>query len=409
MILTDERYVMRKKLNIIDVLFVVFCLMPFILPNPILKTDVQPYATIFGLLVILIDIVGLSFLDRKAGSWLFAISGFTFVVALIVMAFSGFSMNSLRALYNYFAVAVIPYAAYIVIKKTGELPETHIKVLILIWFFVGSVQFFISRSFMSGLISGSRFSESYRGVLGLASEPSFFGIACFYFLHMTQRFKKHQIVFMGLSVIMGVLYAQSAMGIIFIAAFLAVYLVDALNTRVGKYIWTVAVVGVIAFFIILNTVLVDTRIYELYNKLVSGGSDGLLSDNSASIRFNAVIRAITNAFDNYLMPMGYGERIGSGYGGFLCELGLFSLPILASISAVMAKTFEKKFSRIAYFILVTALLLNNTQIGNPLLLFVLGMNVALPKKETAKIGSDKSGEGKDEIAEQTTENGGAEA
>jgi hypothetical protein len=214
---------------------------------------------------------------------------------------------------------------------------------------------------------------------------------------------------MGLSVIMGVLYAQSAMGIIFIAAFLAVYLVDALNTRVGKYIWTVAVVGVIAFFIILNTVLVDTRIYELYNKLVSGGSDGLLSDNSASIRFNAVIRAITNAFDNYLMPMGYGERIGSGYGGFLCELGLFSLPILASISAVIAKTFEKKFSRVAYFILVTALLLNNTQIGNPLLLFVLGMNVALPKKETAKIGSDKSGEGKDEIAEQTMDNGGAEA
>ena len=97
------------------------------------------------------------------------------------------------------------------------------------------------------------------------------------------------------------------------------------------------------------------------------------------------------------------------YGGFLCELGLFSLPILVSISAVMAKTFEKKFSRVAYFILVTALLLNNTQIGNPLLLFVLGMNVALPKKETAKIGSDKSGEGKDEIAEQTTENGGAEA
>ena len=387
MILTDEKCVMRKKLNIIDVLFVVFCLMPFILPNPILKTDVQPYAMILGVLVILIDIVCLSFVDRKAGSALFGIAGLTFLAAIVVMVFSGFSMNALRALYNYLAVAVIPYAAFIVIKKTGELPESLIKVLILIWFFVGSVQFFVSRSFMSGLISGSRFSESYRGVLGLASEPSFFGIACFYFLHMTQRFKKHQIVFMALAVLMGVLYAQSAMGIIFIAAFLAVYLVDALNTKVGKYIWTVAVVGIIAFFILLNTVLVGTRIYELYSKLVDGGADGLLSDESASIRFNAVIRAITNAFENFLMPMGFGERIGSGYGGFLCELGLFSLPILAAISGVMAKTFNKKFSRVAYFILVTALLFNNTQIGNPLLLFVLGMNVALPNKEIVRLRS----------------------
>ena len=407
MILTDEKCVMRKKLNIIDVLFVVFCLMPFILPNPILKTDVQPYAMILGVLVILIDIVCLSFVDRKAGSALFGIAGLTFLAAIVVMVFSGFSMNALRALYNYLAVAVIPYAAFIVIKKTGELPESLIKVLILIWFFVGSVQFFVSRSFMSGLISGSRFSESYRGVLGLASEPSFFGIACFYFLHMTQRFKKHQIVFMALAVLMGVLYAQSAMGIIFIAAFLAVYLVDALNTKVGKYIWTVAVVGVIAFFILLNTVLVGTRIYELYSKLVDGGADGLLSDESASIRFNAVIRAITNAFENFLMPMGFGERIGSGYGGFLCELGLFSLPILAAISGVMAKTFNKKFSRVAYFILVTALLFNNTQIGNPLLLFVLGMNVALPNKEIVRLRSEKKNDV--DCLEKMTEDGGAEA
>ena len=407
MILTDEKCVMRKKLNIIDVLFVVFCLMPFILPNPILKTDVQPYAMILGVLVILIDIVCLSFVDRKAGSALFGIAGLTFLAAIVVMVFSGFSMNALRALYNYLAVAVIPYAAFIVIKKTGELPESLIKVLILIWFFVGSVQFFVSRSFMSGLISGSRFSESYRGVLGLASEPSFFGIACFYFLHMTQRFKKHQIVFMALAVLMGVLYAQSAMGIIFIAAFLAVYLVDALNTKVGKYIWTVAVVGVIAFFILLNTVLVGTRIHELYSKLVDGGADGLLSDESASVRFNAVIRAITNAFENFLMPMGFGERIGSGYGGFLCELGLFSLPILAAISGVMAKTFNKKFSRVAYFILVTALLFNNTQIGNPLLLFVLGMNVALPNKEIVRLRSEKKNDV--DCLEKMTEDGGAEA
>ncbi len=67
-----------------------------------------------------------------------------------------------------------------------------------------------------------------------------------------------------------------------------------------------------------------------------------------------------------------------GYGGFLCELGLFSLPILFSISLAMSKTFKKKGSKILYFIVITILLFNNTQIGNSLLLIVLAMNLRFP-------------------------------
>lgn len=378
----------KKKLNIIEAVFIAFCLMPFILPNPILKTDVQPYALILGLVIIVINFFGIMSWEKKKGTTFFLVAAGTLLVSLVVLIFSGLSMLSLRALYNYVSVAVIPFAAYIVIRKTGGLPEGLIKALIILWFIAGTVQLFVSRSFLTGLISGGRISDTYRGVIGLASEPSFFGIACFYFLHMAMKFKKHHLIFVLLICIMGTVYAQSAMGVIFIVGFLAIYMLEVLRSQYGKYIWTAAIIAVAVFIVLLHTVLADTRIYELYSMFIGGGFDSVTQDKSAGVRLNAILRAIGNAFENHLMPLGYGERIGSGYGGFLCEIGIFSLPILFFISHSLARTFKKKLCRFLYFIIVTVLLTNNTQIGNPLLLFVIGMNIAMDALEQNDCSDD---------------------
>ena len=52
--------------------------------------------------------------------------------------------------------------------------------------------------------------------------------------------------------------------------------------------------------------------------------------------------------------------------------------------ALGKKTFRKPRSRIAYFIVVTLLLLNNTQMGNPLLLMVVGINLFYEAEEEKK-------------------------
>ena len=57
------------------------------------------------------------------------------------------------------------------------------------------------------------------------------------------------------------------------------------------------------------------------------------------------------------------------------ELGIFAVPAILLISYSLSLTFDKVRSRVAYFIVVTLLLLNNTQIGNPLLLMVVGLNL----------------------------------
>lgn len=382
--MTELNYSYKKrKLNFIDILFVVFCLVPFIIPNPIVTTNNQPYAAILGTLVIGIDVIYKNNGRlRVAKTFFFGIAGLTLAISIIVLFTTDITVLSFRALFNYYSVAVIPLAFCLILRCVNEYPEKLIKTLILVWFIVATIQFFVDRRFMTSIISGVRFSYSYRGVVGLASEPSFLGIACFYFLHMLLKFKRNQMVYFALILIMGIVYAQSMMGVLFIGAFIFVYLLDLTNTKKGFYIWIGAVIAIICFWYILNTVLVDTRLYQLVSLFMQEGVEGVLNDASAETRYSSLIDSIRDSFANFLLPLGFENRIGSGYGGFLCELGFFALPILWSISRIMSLTFKKRLSQILYFVIVTVLMFNNTQIGNPLLLVVLASNIAFAPNVT---------------------------
>lgn len=365
-------------------LFLFFCCIPFLFPNPIVKTNNQPYAAILGTLVLLMRGSMLNKADR-GGKW-FLIGGLTFVISLIVMLLDkyGLSMDALRSVYNYYALFVIPCAVIVSLNVLEGLPERLFKNMIILWFLVATIQFFIYRGFATQLIGGVRWSQSYRGVVGLASEPSFLGIACFYFLHIVRKFKEKRLFYAVLVIIMGVLYAQSATGVMFLAGYFIVFLFDVINSKKGLGIWIASIIAGIIFIYLLNTTLAGTRLGQMFHSFFEGGVDSVLSDGSASVRLNAIGRALSTAFENGFIPGGFGYRIGSGYGSMLVELGFFAIPIILMISSAMAKTFRKPRSRIAYFIVVTLLLLNNTQMGNPLLLMVVGINLFYEAEEEKK-------------------------
>ncbi len=360
-------------LNRLSHAFLILGFLPFLFPNPIITTNIQPYAAMVGSLVFLLGFGNLS----QNFHWHNAsiILGGTFLVSIIVMFFSGVTIDSIRGVYNYYALFIIPCATIIALNSLKDYPEKTIKIMIIIWFSVASIQFFVYRGFATQLISGVRWSYRYRGVVGLASEPSFLGIACFYFLHIVRRFKTHKVVFSALVLVMGILYAQSTTGILFLAGYYVVFLFDMTNTKKGMYIWMASIVAFIGFVIYLNTKLVNSRLYQMIDSFWNGGVDSVLSDGSANVRFNAIERALSTARDNLFFPSGFSSRIGSAYGGLLVELGIFAIPAILLISYNLALTFNKKSTKRLYFIVVTLLLLNNTQIGNPLLLIIIGTNI----------------------------------
>lgn len=372
----------NQRLPWLYLLFLAMTMMPFIIPNPVITTNIQPYSALLGTIILLQRLWSNNkFFVVSNKDFYHIVSFFTLFVSIVVMLVWGINLQAFRAVYNYYAVAIIPCATVFVLSTVDYFPEKEIKILILAWFFVASVQLFVNRSFMTSIIGGVNLSYSYRGVVGLGSEPSFLGIACFYFLHMIRRFKTQQGLYMVLVIIMGVVYAQSAMGIVFILAYMIIYLLEYSNTLKGFLLFVLFCVAIVAFLIIINTFLKDSRIYQLVNAFFETGLEGVLADESATTRSDAISHALQDAYENNFIPLGYSRRIGSGYGGFLCELGVFAFPIIISVSYYMSISFKKSICKILYFVIFTLLMLNNTQVGNPLLLFVIGTNLYFRRTE----------------------------
>lgn len=365
----------KQRMSVLYLLFLTLTMMPFIIPNPIITTNIQPYSALLGTLILLGEVVQYPKIIVSQRNFYPITAFLTLLIAIFIMFVWGINISSFRAVYNYYAVAIVPCATMVVLSKLNGFPEKELKALILVWFFVCSVQFFVNRGFLTFIISGVRFSYSYRGVVGLASEPSFLGITCFYFLHMVRKFKTQKLLFSILVLVMGVLYAQSVMGLLFIVAYMLIFLLENTNTLKGIVIWAISLIGGIVFVVLANEFLQGSRMYQLIKVFLDGGLKAMLADQSATVRVNAIFNSIQDALDNYFLPMGYARRIGSGYGGFLCELGFFALPIISSISFAMACSFRKPHCKVLYFFVFTFLMLNNTQVGNPLLLFVVGTNL----------------------------------
>lgn len=370
-----------KKYSVKEILyfaFVFFCMFPFIFPFPLITTDLQPYAAIFATLIVILDY---NQLNTKEYRSIFIFGILLLVVSTIIFFLSGISTASFRGFFNHYSLAIELCAVIIVARHFEGIPEKYIKFCILTWFFVCTVQFFITKSFAASIVSGHR-STSERGVFGLASEPSFLGIACFYMMHYVSRFKKNKLLFFVVVLIMGVLYAQSTLGIMFIGSFWIVYLLDNIKTKKGLFIFFGSIVFVITAYWILNRYLEGSRLFELVSNFIESGISGTISEDvSATVRLNSIISALENSFSSYLIPQGFLTRIGSGYGGFLCELGFFALPELYVISRNFAVMNKRTFCKVLYFIVITILLFNNTQMGNPLLILAIGQNCYYFEKE----------------------------
>jgi len=368
----DGEDVRFQSKHILYYLFLFLCMFPFLFGNPFFETDMQPYALVLAMVICLFNIQ--KPVNQGRFQTYFYVSLFAFIIALLVLLFGGISMNAFRGFYNYCAIFFIPWAIFITFYTIGKFPERFIKLCIIIWFIVSLVQFFVDRSFAVSLVGTVRWQDMKRGVVGLASEPSYLGIACFYFLLITKFFTRKKKLFVAMIIVMGVLFAQSSLGIIFIGVYWLFYLIDNISTRKGWIILIVSIAAFIGFVFLLETVFVNTRMSSLITSFMNEGVTGVEEDSSVDSRYNSITDAMQDAFGNFLIPIGFKGRIGSAYGGFLCELGIFAVPLLFCISRFASFTFSRAIVRFLFFMAFTVLMFNNTQLGNPLLLFAIVSN-----------------------------------
>lgn len=358
-----------------NVLFYFFCLCPFLSPTPLLGTDVQPYALILsvGYIAYLFFIKSkrIEIENRKI-----LVLGISFLIALF-FAFGSTDdkiLNILRGISNYASLFFITFATYIITKRNHGLNEQIAKIILVLWFFVGLIQFLFMKDFLNSIISGGR-TDGTRGVFGLASEPSFFGVQCFYFFFLIRSFSTNKALYFGLILIMSFIFAQSALGILFVSSLFFILVIESLIIK-NRFWVVLLLLGslILSIYFIVNY-MEGTRISQLLQMLLNRNVAGLSEDESIMIRTNSIMIPLKEFSANYFIPHSFQSRIGSAFAGILYELGIFAFGITFVIPAVLSGFFSGNTIRILCFSLTFILFFSNIQLSNPTLAFVLGFGM----------------------------------
>lgn len=364
-----------KEIDVYDVCFwgmEFFCFFPFLFPLNFLPTDTQPYALIFSLMFLFLKFFSREKWSVRKEEMQFAI---LCIIAMVIGLVSLCSISILaffRAMTPYLSLFTIPKVLEFYSEKNTS-RENLYKLYILIWFSVGLIQFLFDRQFLINIVSGSRISISgYRGCISLASEPSFLGVQCYYFLYISKKFKKNKFIFYVLNAIMGIIFAQSFVGILFVLSFFLQEYFDTVN----EYRKTVyLILGVIIFLVSGNFLIKefpDSRLVSLFNIMIEDGIVGLAQDASGQTRLNSIAGAVQSIIQHLFFPQGFGNRIGCAWGSLGVEIGFFSLGYIVIILRIFMKAYKRKLAKYITLILVFLLYFSNVQLSNPMFSFVIG-------------------------------------
>lgn len=345
------------------------CLFPYIslVSTPF---DTQPYAIVFSFLVILL--IFFSQKDIKIPILLVPY----FIVLLYAFLMFMFNSNvgsGLRSLVGYASVAIISLAGFLTFKKVRG---NHFIVAVTIWFIFGFLQLLINKEFGGFLISRLSTSET-RGVTSLAVEPSYYSIMCIFFFILNDVFlakgeysrKTYRLVFF--IIVMQMLFSRSGIG--FVLTFM--YLISKMFTKfsfVNIIKSAIAVFSLSYISILLFTnipALQTTRLGMILAIFTNDPLKIFLSDASISDRTAHILTSILSFPFSYGLGFGLGnwsqygldvvlqlggvvaqladyymilgDRIMSGWGTAIFELGIFGLFFLLSFVYMMRKGIKR--------------------------------------------------------------------
>lgn len=382
--------------------FLFFTFFPFIQIFP-LGTDSQPYALLLAILLLPI------LAKRKVNkSILFLLLIALF--ALFVLLISEINFNSIRSISNYASLFFITYAAYLVLKKNRGLSFNFYKFAVIIWFVVGFVQVIIYPNFFTFLLPrGDSLSTlaSGRGVVGLAPEPTFYGLVCIFFLligYLNFRQEQNIVRYYFILLVQVCLFARSTLVILILLFSFFLYIFIAFCTSREGFIRGIMILFILAISLsVMMDLYVDEynqlRIAKILTLLMDNPMEVILLDASANERFAHLYFPIYGFFENYGLPHGYSayesfmeecfandklnywvsdytmsngiKRIMSGWGSVFFELGFMGFLLLYVIISNMNKVLNKSF-KIVFIFAVVILLANALSFATAIVPFFIG-------------------------------------
>ena len=367
-------------------LFLTFCcvLFPYVGPK-IIPSDNQPFALILAFMFLLYQ-RNIIVLKRH----------YSLAIPVLIALFIGILeydnvVVSIRSFVGYTSFLVLNIFFYNHSLK-HKFPVRLFKRVILVWLFVALFQFCFDKSFLSSIVSNFRIHE-LRGVVSLASEPSYLGVTGCFFLIISSQFLRSN-VYSFLSVVL-VGLSQSGFAIILLFFFLfSLFMTRIVKARIKTklvFSFLLLSLALLVIHVAKDTSLLSQRLAFVVDSLARDPMSFIYSDASAADRFFHVFYSFRGFFENYFLPNGFSYwevfawdkfsdsnfvwittgRIMSTFGAMLFELGLFSFPIIIFINYQL---FTSKFkSKYAVLISINFFLLFAIPLVYPLIPLILNL------------------------------------
>jgi len=235
-----------------------------------------------------------------------------------------------------------------------------------------------------------------RGVLGLAPEPTFYGITCLFLLLIVIFMNHKRKHILGLLLIMQiVLFAKSSMAVLFLILLFAYYILFRLSFKNILRVIIIVFLVITLTSLLLNYYFQGSRLMTLGNLILKDPKQLIIKDPSANDRYHHILFSFLGSAENYFMPHGYSEwsnyldsvmpryenvwyalnrtRIMSGYGSALFEIGIIALIIPWAITLSLYKLYmNDKRSFLIYAMFLNSMLITAIPLAFPLIGFVIG-------------------------------------
>ncbi len=339
------------------------------------SSDVQTYCLIYSfLLVMFYSAKGKLYMNKNMKKlFIFIVVGIAAGLFFTILVSGTSFIGAPRYIVTYLGYVIYTLLFYNVFKKCNGINENVLKISINVYLVVGLVQFFLDSGFMYSWVSNTR-TTANRGVISLASEPSFYGYMCIYFLLFAIHFKRNRILYVLNLLFQIFVLAQSSVNILYLmilAVLAALYCLFKLNVKkIIAIIFGVGSAGVLGYYA-LTTFAKESRMAYLFNMLLSrkGISDILArlnSDGSIKIRFNDIMFCLEGFVDNFGVPHGFSAgKMSSGYGSLIYTMGWFGVLLIIYIYILM-RQFHVSGIRSVIPLWITIILFSSIQLSNPI-------------------------------------------
>jgi hypothetical protein len=365
---------------------------PYLRVLPI-GSDVQPTALVLGLCVLLASTT--SRLPKDTTPLLVVLVG-----ALLIAMITGINGVALRGLANYFSLFIIAVATYGTLKARHGLSTAFLSATVWIWFFVGLIQTVITRNFLTFLLSNAR-STASRGVVGLGPEPTSYGIHCLILMILVTdlcsgRQRRWNLAALLIQIL---LFARSSMTVLFLGVWALAYFATRaglLKSLIGAAVASAFGLGILQALAYLTITVKGVRIFDIIRLVTTAPALILVRDQSISDRVAAIVFSFAGASEHWFLPHGFiswsawvteigprtaryipyytaGDRIMSGYGAAVFELGFlgFVIPYVVTRTA-SARYAENRKRFITIAIVLNLLLLTAVPLAYPPVGFLIG-------------------------------------